>query len=127
MAFFQPASESATYEQEDIQYGAALAVDDKSSTYAYTYTSGSSTPAWWQVDLGGLASVSSVWLLQPYSPPNFCCSYSTPKIVCCVYSGRDRFMTFMNLIKISTKLDFRKGTLNHVAGWFSKNQQNQGF
>ena len=70
LAYYQPATQSATYQQDDFDYGAALAVDyNPTGTYSYTSTT-SGTPAWWQVDLGALASVQNIRLLQSA----VCCS-----------------------------------------------------
>ena len=63
LAYYQPATQSATYNQGGVDLGAALAVDDQISTFSYTGYS--TTPTWWQLDLGGLATVDSVALLQP--------------------------------------------------------------
>ena len=68
LAYFQPATQSATSGLEQT-CGASLAVDDSLISKACAKNADILTPAWWQVDLGALKSVASVWLLDRNGTP----------------------------------------------------------
>ena len=66
VAYYQPATQSGIYTGTSGVPGiAAYAVDYDPSyqTCAYPNNDNDNSPAWWQIDLGDLYSVTSVWLL----------------------------------------------------------------
>jgi hypothetical protein len=74
------ASQSSTFKDNEVKFGASKAIDNDNSTFSHTYLG---VGAWWQVDLQGLFDIESVVILNRY------CGQQDPTGCLCRMSGAE--------------------------------------